>query len=49
MGYKCLLFCRLLVMVNGKKYWVVKEFGEGGNLIRVFILLFVKFMYLVLG
>ena len=32
MGHKCSSFFRPAVTVNGKKYRVVKDLGEGGKL-----------------
>ena len=31
MGHKCSSFCRPSVTVNGRRYRVVKELGEGGE------------------
>lgn len=39
MGHKCSSFCRPSVTVNGRRYRVVKDLGEGGKRDTAFILI----------
>lgn len=45
MGHKCSSFCRPSVTVNGRRYRVVKDLGEGGKISILYDRIFIIYVF----